>query len=449
MYPRKLLDRLEYWKKKPNRKPLILRGARQVGKTTLVKLFGQRFKHFIHMNLEKDEDKDLFDQITRVDQLLQTLRLQHNIPANSFPFLLFIDEIQESPKAIKNLRFFYEDFPEVHVIAAGSLLEFALKDVSSFPVGRVEYLNLYPLDFEEFLQASARENYLAVLNEIPAPGYAHPLLLDAFHTYALLGGMPEIVQVYLQTNDLVALEDVYNGIWRAYKDDIPKYGRTRTEQVVLRHIIETAHTEIENRIAMEGFGASQYRHREVSEALRALDLAGIIRLIFPTTDLVPPLAADFKKRPRLQFLDTGLLAQIMGIQPQMIGIQDLNDLFRGKIIQHLVTQQLIAQHPFPEFKPHFWVREKKTSSAEVDLVYPYGKYVIPIEVKSGTQGKLRSLHQFIDRCSHKYGVRVYAGELSVESAHTPAGKPYLLLNLPYYLSTKIPEYVKWFVEEHP
>jgi len=448
MYPRKLLRQLEQWKEKPHRKPLILRGARQVGKTTLVQLFARGFKHFIPLNLEREEDRQLFEQLPRVDQLLQTLRLRHRVPADSFPLLLFIDEIQESPKAIQQLRFFYEDFPRVHVIAAGSLLEFALKDVPSFPVGRVEYMNVFPLDFEEFLLASGRENLLSVLDEIPPPALAPPLLMDVFHEYALVGGMPEIVSVYLQTKDLVVLGEVYNSIWQTFKDDLPKYGRNAREQAVLKHIIETAPAEIENRISMEGFGASQYRFREVSEAMRELDLAGVIRLVYPTTDLAPPVAGDYRKRPRLQFLDTGLLAQTMGIQPQMIGIRDLNDLFRGKIIQHLVAQQLIAQHSLPDFKLHFWVREKTTSSAEVDLVYPLGKYVIPIEVKSGALGKLRSLHQFIDNCPHGYAVRVWAGEFSVESARTVGGKPFLLLNLPYCLSTRIPQYIKWFVEDH-
>jgi len=216
---------------------------------------------------------------------------------------------------------------------------------------------------------------------------------------------------------------------------------------VLRHVVETAAHE-KDRISFSGFGNSNYKNREVGEALRSLDKARIIQLVYPTINLQPPQEIDFTRKPRLQFLDTGLLNYTLGAQSQLIGLSDMNDLYRGKIIQHIVYQQLQAQSNSVDYKLHFWVREKSNSNAEVDLVYQYNQLLIPIEVKSGPQGRLRSLHQFIERTNHHFAVRVLANKLSVERAKTPTGKEYVLLNLPYYLSTRIPQYIEWFVKKN-
>ncbi len=186
----------------------------------------------------------------------------------------------------------------------------------------------------------------------------------------------------------------------------------------------------------------------MGEAIRALDLARIIQLIFPTTCLQPPIIPDLKRKPRLQFLDTGLLNYSLGLQAELIGIKDLNNFYRGKIIQHLVAQQLQAQVNSLLYKPMFWVREEANSSSEVDLVYQYKQFVVPIEIKSGEQGRLRSLHQFIERTNHRYAVRLLANNFSVENVKTPSGISYILMNLPYYLSTRIPHYVDWLVKNH-
>lgn len=259
--------------------------------------------------------------------------------------------------------------------------------------------------------------------------------------------MPEVVSHYINDKNIAVLSKTYNRLWQAYKDDVAKYAQNSTEQKVIRHVIETAPNETD-RIKFEGFGKSNYRSREVGEALRSLDLAKIIRLIYPTTSFELPITTDLRKSPRLQFLDTGMLNQILLLQGEMIGINDLNAFHKGKIIQHLVSQELISIHDEVSYKPHFWVREERARSSEVDLVYRYKKYIIPIEVKSGKQGRLRSLHQFIERTSHPYAVRMYAGEFNIENAKTPGGKPYLLMNMPYYLGTKIPEYIDFFIKNH-
>lgn len=446
MIQRKTYKTLLDWKVSKIRKPLLLRGARQVGKTTLIKEFSKEFGSYIELNLEREADRNLFntDNITNIFNAACLLK---GIAPDKGNTLLFIDEIQESPKAIQLLRSFYEEKPDLFVIAAGSLLEFALKKVPSFPVGRIEYLYLHPLNFQEYLGAIGNDVGKETIKTIPIPDYAHETLLGLFHEYVLIGGMPEIVNTYINDNNIASLSKTYNRLWQAYKDDVEKYAKNDTARKVIRHVINTAPNE-DTRIKFEGFGNSNYRSREVGEAIRSLDLAKIIRLIYPSTSIEPPITTDYKKRPRLQFLDTGMLNHILLLQAEMIGIKDLSNVYRGRIIEHIVYQELISIHEETAFNPHFWVRESKDSNSEVDLIYKYEKYIIPIEIKSGKQGKLRSLHQFIERTNHPYAIRLYAGEYKVEEVKTPGGVSYLLMNLPYYLGSKIPEYTDYFVKHH-
>jgi predicted AAA+ superfamily ATPase len=209
--------------------------------------------------------------------------------------------------------------------------------------------------------------------------------------------------------------------------------------------MDTAHLYIDQRIKFQNFGNSNYRSREVGVAMRNLDAAKIIQLIYPTTDMDPPIKPNINKAPRLQFLDTGLVNYTLEIQAQMLGMKDLCTAFKGAIIPHLITQELISLNTITNFKPNFWIREKKQSSAEVDLVYQRGDKVIPIEIKSGTTGTLRSLHQFMDRTNHPYAVRMYAGEYKIEDSITADGTSFVLMNLPYYLGTQLPKYIDYFI----
>jgi len=439
-------DKLLDWKASKHRKPLLIRGARQVGKTTLIRKFAHEFSDYIELSLEKEAERKLFVKTDDINKLLSSIYLLKQKTPKKSPTLIFIDEIQESPRAIQMLRYFYEELSELYVIAAGSLLEFALREVPSFPVGRINYLTLHPLNFPEFL-GFRNPVALNTLMEIPVPGYAHQILIDLFHEYAIIGGMPEIICMHEEYNNLANLSPVYKQLWQSYKDDVEKYARNPTDRKVIRHIIETAPKETD-RIKFEGFGNSSYRSREVGEAFRALDLSRIIQLIYPTTNTKPPVIANLRKRPRLQFLDTGLVTNSLMLQGEMIGITDLNDFYRGKIVQHLIAQELISIQDDSSYRPHFWVREEKNSNAEVDMVYQYGRFIIPIEVKSGKQGSLRSLHQFIERTNHPYAIRFYQGEFRIEKAKTPNGKPYLLMNLPYYLGTQIDSYIAYLIKNN-
>jgi uncharacterized protein len=437
-------QRLLNWKKSAKHKPIILRGARQVGKTTLIRQFAKEFKCYIELNLEKEPHNKLFE-LHDVNAILDAALLMFGKNFESNSTLLFIDEVQENPKAIKLLRYFYEEKPDLFVVAAGSLLEFALNEVPSFPVGRVEYLNLYPLNFREYLIGI--ENLMAeeALDNIPIKPHLHPILLSLFHQYAIIGGMPEVVADFKQNQSIAALRNYYLNIWQTYKDDVERYGRNLTLKNITRFVIDKAPFELD-RIKFSNFGGSNYRSREVSESLHALDLAKIIRLIYPTTDLQLPILPDLKKSPRLQFLDTGLLNHVLNIQGEMIGLHDMSDFQRGKIIQHLVFQEVLSISEY-SVMPHFWVKESKDSNAEVDMVFPFRNYLIPIEIKSGKTGTLRSLHEFINKSEISLAVRMYAGPFNIEKAITPKGKEYHLMNLPYYLGTKLPEYLEYFFQQ--
>jgi predicted AAA+ superfamily ATPase len=445
IFKRKLYKNLLEWKSRRDHKPLIIRGARQTGKSTLVKEFGNEFKWFINLNLEKEKDRRLFDRVDDAGDMINAIFLSRGVPFTKEPTLIFIDEIQESPEAIKMLRYFYEEYPFLYFIAAGSLLEFALKEVPSFPVGRVLQMVLHPFDFKEFLSAINRKDIISELEKIPVRKYAHETILDLFHDYAIIGGMPEIIKRYVEDDNMINLGEVYSALWQSYNDDVEKYASNSTERKIIRHIINTAPFE-KDRITMAGFGNSNYRSREVGEALRALDMARIVRLIYPATAVEPSAIPNLTRKPRLQFVDTGLLNHTLGHQAEMIGLHDLNGFYKGRIIQHLVTQQLQSQFISPLYKPLFWVREKANSNAEVDLLYQYKNYLIPLEVKSGSHGMLRSLHQFIERSKHKYAVRLGSNHFLIEKVKTPAGKPYILMNIPYYAASLIPGYVEWFVE---
>ena len=448
-FVRELSENLIVWKNNNLRKPLILRGARQVGKTTLIKQFAKSYEHSIMLNLEKLSDVYYFNDYDNVKDIIDALFLKHEIPPSKInKTLLFIDEIQESPKAIQFLRYFYEELPQLHVIAAGSLLEFVLKKVKNFPVGRVEYLYLHPLNFIEYLKAIKHTEAIEQIDKIPIKKFAHNTLLELFNRYAIIGGMPEIIKIYLQNKSVADLPRTYESLWETYKDDVEKYSTSKTERNVIKHIMEISYLYLDERVKFQNFGNSNYRSREVGEAMRSLEGAKIISLIYPTTDVEVPIKPNLKKSPRLQFLDTGIVNYISGIQADMVPLKDLSSLYKGSLIPHLITQEIISLNTTSNKNPNFWVREKTQSSAEVDLVLSYKDKIIPIEIKSGSVGTLKSLHQFMNRANHPYAIRIYAGKFNIQKTKTREGTPFLLMNLPYYLGTKIYEYINYFVSKY-
>ncbi len=442
VFERNILKDLDIWKTSPHRKPLVLRGARQVGKTTVIRQIGQSYDTFVNLNLELPADRNLFDGFLSPASTLQRIFLEKKTQRRG-QTLLFIDEIQQSPAAVAMLRYFHEQFPDLFVISAGSLLEIMMDTHKiSFPVGRVEYRYLFPLSFAEFLSALDEEEALSLLDTIPIPEWALNRLFELFHLYALLGGMPEVISRYQESRDISALVPVFQGLLTAYTDDVSKYAKNATEVTIIRHVIETAAYEAGKRITFEHFGNSAYKSREVGNALRTLERAMLLYLRYPATAIQPPLIPDLKRKPRLQMVDTGLLNFAAGLQAQYFGVKDLNILYKGILSEHIVAQELMAASSIQLKKPDFWVRELKQSQAEVDFILPWKTGLVPVEVKSGKTGTLRSLHSFIDSSACPIAVRLYAGAPGWQSSKTPAGTPYRLLNLPYFLAPRIQKYLE-------
>jgi predicted AAA+ superfamily ATPase len=446
MFKRDILKKLSSWRGKKDRKPLILRGARQVGKTTAIQLFSKQFDQYLYLNLEIKTERDIFEQDHSIEALLQAIFFSKNQVKHKGSVLIFIDEIQNSPAAVSCLRYFYEAFPDLYVIAAGSILETLIDTHISFPVGRVEYLVMKPLSFKEFLGALSEKSSLDILNgTIPVPDFAHDKLMKLFNTYAIIGGMPEIVQKYSESKDIIALNSIFDGLIVSYFDDIEKYARNSTMANVIRHAVSNVFYEASSRIKFQGFGNSRYKSREMSEALKVLEKAMLIYLLYPSSSVAPPLMPNTKKSPRLQVLDTGLLNYFGGFQKDLFGANCIDSVYQGKIAEHIVGQELLAAETSPLSKLLFWNREKKQSSAEVDFLIQYENLLIPIEVKSAATGRLRSLHQFIDRAPHKYAVRIYSGKLEINQIKTLNGNECTLLNIPFYLSGSIATYIEWMI----
>lgn len=443
MFYRNILGDLRQWKDRSDRKPLIIRGARQVGKTTLINMFAADFDQYIYLNLELNEDRNIFNSQYTFDETIASIFFTKNVKRDyNKTTLIFIDEIQNSAVAVSMMRYFYEKAKNLFVIAAGSLLETLLEKQTSFPVGRVEYCFMYPVTFSEFLKATQEYEAVELLNKVPVPDFAHEKILKLFHRYTLIGGMPEIIQHYYKNQDLVSLNSFYQNLMMSYFDDIEKYAKKSQAVAIIRHAIESAPFEAGQRIKFHGFGHSNYGSREMGEALRTLEKALLIRLIYPTTNVIPPAIPNYRKSPKLQFLDTGLVNYFAGLQKYYFNLKDLNTFYQGIIAEHIVGQELIANHISSSEKIYFWVREEKQANAEVDFILPFRNYLIPIEVKAGKTGTLRSLHQFIDKTNHNFAVRLYAGNVKLEQTKTISGKNFTLLNLPYYLTSQINHYIE-------
>jgi predicted AAA+ superfamily ATPase len=450
-FPRRTEADLLQWTQGAIRKPLVLRGARQVGKTTLLQRLGSRYDRFFPLNLEKPDIRQAFERMDTVSDLMTYIELRFGAQKTGQRTLLFLDEIQASPKAIRLLRYWHEDQSRWDVVAAGSFLEFALQDTATFPVGRVVYHTLHPVDFGEFLDATDQrplgQALEAQVGRFPdAEDPTDSLLRSAFELYGSLGGMPEIVQAVRSGTPPAEAFRGLGDLWQGFRDDMSRYARNETMRRVIEHVAATAPLA-EDRITMGGFGGSSYRSREVGEALRALDAARVVQLVYPSHQRALPLLPDTRKKPRLQFLDTGLLLQALGMVDGWPVFTHLNDATRGRVAMHLVIQQVQARQTRPDYRPVFWTRESPQANAEVDLLYPCQGLVLPIEVKAGKQGRLRSLHQFVDRADHALAIRFYDGPRHLQEAQTPDGKTYWLLNLPLYASILLPEWADWLVRK--
>lgn len=436
MFYRNIIQELEAWSSRPDRKPLVLRGARQVGKTTVVAYFAKKYSCFISLNLEKREHRILFESPKPFSEKLDAIFFSAQKIRSTQPTLIFIDEIQNSPEAVALMRYFYEEAPEIHVIAAGSLLESLIGRHISFPVGRVEYMALRPCSFREFLLATNNQLTLDVLDNWPVPDYAHQQLSTLFHRYALVGGMPAVVANYAQYNDLVRLKVDFQALVAGYNDDVEKYARSNNTVQHIRHILRTGFNYCCRRIKYERFGESNYRSREMSEAFQILEKTMLLELAFPTTSAQIPILPNYKKSPRLHWLDTGLVNFMAGVQQEVFS-SDIQTAWNGVVAEHIVGQELIVDDFSVLTRRSFWVREAKNSNAEVDYLLPYQGLLLPVEVKSGMGSTLKSLHLYMDLANHDLAIRVWNHPFQMDNLQTSAGKKFRLISIPFYLVSQL------------
>ena len=441
MFTRDLIQQLKQWRDNPRRKPLVLRGARQVGKTTLVKEFGKEFDSFIALNLERD-DAELFRRYNNVNDIWQFLCFKnHIVQDKSKRVLLFIDEIQEEPNAVAMLRYFYEDLPWVYVIAAGSRLQSLMKQQVSFPVGRVEYLTLRPCSFVEYINAKEGEQWADMLRNVAVPEYMHEEMISAFNTYALVGGMPEAVDEYLEHHDLERLSPIYSSLIRGYNEDAEKFAKNPEQVRILRHILGAAWLSAAETITFAGFGNSGFTSTQIHYGMDLLERAYLLSLDYPITTTSAPALPATRRSPKLIMVDTGLTNFMAGIQLEYLQNKNLLDTWRGRSAEHIVAQELrvVLDRHYREHQ-YFWIRDKKGSSAELDFVWQEGTNIIPIEVKSGTNAHLRSLHTFVNSSDRSVvAIRIWNGSLAVQDIETPMPekRAFRLINVPFYYAGQL------------
>ena len=412
MYLSRNIDQeLTAWRQHQQGKPLLIRGARQVGKSTAVRHLAGQFDYFLEVNFEEQRQvHTLFEGDLDPRQLCENLSLLYNVPIQSGKTLLFFDEIQACLPAISALRFFYEKYPELHVIAAGSLLEFALADLLSFGVGRVRSIFLYPLSFDEFLQGNG-ENLLldAKKKATPEQPLAEPIhqkLIGLFKRFLVLGGMPEVIATYVQDHDLTRCGQILDDLITSLRTDFAKYRRN----VPFLRI-----SEIFDSVVQQAGGKfvyakahSQSNHKQIKEAVDLLIMAGWVIPVTHTSANGLPLGAesDNKKR-KLNLLDTGIFQRILGLNMADILFENETDVInKGAIAEQYAGLEILKAGSCYRPEPlYFWHREAKSSNAEVDYVVQQGQQIIPVEVKSGRQGSMQSLHLFLQEKKAPYGVR--------------------------------------------
>jgi len=437
MFERRIILSLREWANSSRRKPLVLRGARQVGKTTIVEEFAKEFDTFLSLNLEKKADKAVFEANDAPEDVLTAIYLLKNKERKAGRTLLFIDEVQNSKKAIALLRYFYEELPELFVIAAGSLLETLIDVQVSFPVGRVEYLALRPCSFSEFLGAIGENQIKDKLLLAELPEAIHNRVMKLFNEFVLIGGMPEIVASYAENHDIVALRKIYDTLLSGYRDDIEKYASNKTERNVLRHILKNGWRSAGQRIKFECFGESNYKSREVGEAFRTLEKAMVLELCYPTVVTDLPLSPDLKKSPKLLWLDTGIVNYVAKNQLELFGTQDISEHWKGKIAEHIVGQEILSHNDSVLAQRNFWVRNAKNSQAEIDFIIQTDRQLVPVEVKSGHNSKIKSIHLFMDNTKNDFAIRFWNNPMQKDIVELPSGKKYTLLNLPFYYAEVI------------
>lgn len=406
-------DILLQWKQSKRRKPLLIRGARQVGKSSAVEHLGETFENYVEINLELQKNlSSIFDQDLDPKRICFELGAALGTKITPGNTLLFIDEIQVSSNAIKSLWFFKERYPELHVVAAGSLLEFALSELESFGVGRIRSLYLYPLSFDEFLQAQGLDSLCEAKKqcspEHPIAAVLHDKLCQQIRYYYLIGGMPESVSVWLETHDYESCREVQSDIIDAYFDDFNKYKPT-IDPDLLRSTLLSIPAQVGSKFKYSTISTDVSVYH-AKKSLDALTKAGLIIPVTHTAANSSPLGSEENKKFRKYiFIDTALMLHMQAMSIADILTESDNDLVNKGHLAEMFAGLEFLKYNKPNIKPHlfYWQGEgemevdkdgrKIKSQAEVDYVINCGNKVIPVEVKAGKRGSMQSLHQLMKR----------------------------------------------------
>lgn len=444
---RSTIEYLKEWKKRSYRKPLVIRGARQVGKTFIVRMLSQEFENYLEINLETDYKITSFFKDTTPEEIIDLLGLHYNKQIQSGKTLLFFDEIQAAPEIFAKLRYFYEKMPELHIIAAGSLLEFLLQEHEfSMPVGRIEYMYLGPMSFSEFLISSGNEKLYEYIKNYSFTNTfhesIHEKLVSLYKKYIIAGGMPESIKTYLESQSFIQSDRVKSNIIATYIDDFNKY-RKRINHQLLITIFKALPAHIARKVKYSNI-SSDSRAAEVASVLNLFYLARICYPVYHSSSHGIPLSAEINTKIfKLLFLDIGLLCSLLGLT--MTNVTDIDNI--SLVNNGVLSEQFIGQHLlyrkdlFYEPELYYWNRESPGSNAEVDFVISHGTKIIPVEVKAGTSGTLKSLHLFVRERNLAAGVRVNLDTPSVTrcSGKLPTGDlyDYKLVSLPCYMVDEV------------
>ena len=457
---RQQLQSLKEWLSKKNRKPLIIRGARQVGKSTLVELFAEDQQQvLLNINLERYPELAPVFATKDPQQVLQQIEFLPKVPKINNNSLLFLDEIQAIPEAIPTLRYFYEDKPDLPVISAGSLLEFALSDHSfSMPVGRVQYLHMGPMTFFEFLVAQGEDKLYQLLTEYQLgqeiSELVHQRLLKLLRSYYFIGGMPEAVAVFADTQSYREVSEVHQSIIETYREDFPKYSGSRNLSRMV-HVFNFVARNIGTKVKYSNISS----HDQSATIKKDLDLLCMARVISKVVHShcsgIPPQADIEEKIYKLLFLDVGLMNSICGLNWQVLSqFDELKLINDGAIAEQFIGQHLqTLLNNTSNRELNYWLREGRSSNAELDYVIALNGQIIPIEVKAGATGSLKSLHQFMGEKQSPVAVRFDASPPSIQDINAKiqqkAGDKnvkYPMLSLPLYLVERLDSIVEEYLQ---
>ena len=419
MYIERAIDVLLLeWKHSSNLKPLLVRGARQVGKSWAVKHLGESFDYFIEVNFEKRPDiKEFFERVHDVHELANSLSLLYNKPVIPGKTLIFLDEIQSCTDAIRSLWAFKEDFPELHVVAAGSLLEFALKELPSFGVGRIRSLFVYPFSFDEFLTAEGKLSWVKAKQEAnydkPILAALHNDLVQHYRTFLMVGGMPASVAAWIKNHDYRECQTELDDIQLTYYDDFVKYTK-KVDPTLLRNTLQSVILQIGNKFVYSKVEGS-YRAEEVKKALGLLCDAGIIKRVSHTAANGLPFGAETNDKFRKYiYLDSGLLLRILDMDlGSARGLTELivagtgEDLVnKGGLAEMVLGWELVKyNNPRSQHDLYYWENTAEGTRSEIDYIIARDMKVLPIECKAGTSGKMKSLHVFMRQKHLTYAIR--------------------------------------------